>query len=208
MSSVLLQVDDLRFLENGPYSFSIMEHEVCGLSGKSGIGKTQLLRSIVETINYNGSISFKGNSPEKYTPSQWRRLIALIPAEAQWWRESVAEHFAADVPEHVLQALLADLGFEGDVLSWKIEHLSTGERQRLALARALVLGPAMVLLDEPCSALDARSTERVEKLLLNYKDKEDTALLWVSHDDEQLQRVASSCYQVHRHGLEVRWQHQ
>jgi ABC-type iron transport system FetAB ATPase subunit len=208
MNSALLQVEDLRFLDNGPYSFSVQEHEVIGLSGKSGIGKTQLLRAIVETINYHGSLLFKGSSPEKYSPSQWRRLVALIPAEPQWWRESVGEHFAEDVPRQLLQRMVVDLGFEVDILSWKIERLSTGERQRLAMARALILNPAILLLDEPCSALDAQATQKVERLLLTYKDKPDSALVWVSHDDEQLQRVASCCYQVHHNSLEVRWQHQ
>lgn len=205
MNSALLQVNNLRFLNNGPYSFSVHEHEVFGLSGKSGVGKTQLLRAIVETINYHGSIAYRGSSPEKYSPSQWRRLVALVPAESQWWRESVAEHFAEDVPQHVLKTYMVDLGFETDILAWRIERLSTGERQRLALARALVLNPAIVLLDEPCSALDVQSTERVEKLLLTYKEKPDTALVWVSHDDEQLTRVASRCHQVHHHSLELRW---
>ncbi len=208
MSSVLLQVNNLRFLNNGPYSFTVHEHEVLGLSGRSGIGKTQLLRAIVETINYQGSILYKGNFPEKYSPSQWRRQIALVPAESQWWRESVAEHFSEDISQQQLHTLMVDLGFEVDILSWKIERLSTGERQRLALARALVLNPAVVLLDEPCSALDIQSTERVEQLLLTYKDRPNTALLWVSHDDMQLQRVASCCHQVHHNSLEVRWQHQ
>ena len=206
MNSAILQVNELEFLDNGPYSFAVQEHEIVGLSGESGIGKTQLLRAIVETINYRGTIVYKGNCSEEYSPSQWRRMIALVPAESQWWRESVGEHFAEDVSCHFLQTLMVDLGFEVDILSWKIERLSTGERQKLALARALVLNPAVVLLDEPCSALDAHSTERVEKLLLSYKDKEDTALVWVSHDDEQLRRVTTRCYRVHHHSLEVRWQ--
>ena len=181
------------------------DHEVIGLSGESGVGKTQLLRAIVECINYRGTLLYKGNPPENYSPSQWRRLVGLIPAESQWWQDSVGEHFAEDVVNGLLQAILTDLGFATDILSWKIERLSTGERQRLALARALALNPAVVLLDEPCSALDARSTARVEKLLMNYRKKPGTALIWVSHDDEQLKRVASSCYQVHRQTLETRW---
>jgi putative ABC transport system ATP-binding protein len=207
MNSVVLQVNDLRFLDNGPYSFAVREHEVFGLSGKSGVGKTQLLRALVETINYNGSILYKESPPEKYSPSQWRRMIGLVPAESQWWHESVAEHFAEEVSQKLLQSYIVGLGFDVDILSWRIERLSTGERQRLALARALVLNPAVVLLDEPCSALDVNSTERVEKLLLSYKEKPDTALVWVSHDDDQLQRVASCCHQVHHNSLEARWQH-
>ena len=208
MSSVLLQVNELMYLDNGPYSFEAQQHEVIGLSGKSGVGKTQLLRAIVETINYQGTILYKGSSSERYSPSEWRRMIGLIPAESRWWRESVGEHFPEDVSRPFLKKLINDLNFEVDVLSWKIERLSTGERQRLALARALILTPSVVLLDEPCSALDAHSTARVEKLLLSYKENEETALVWVSHDDQQLQRVATRCYQVHHHSLEVRWQQQ
>ena len=203
--SVLLQIHELRFRDNGPYSLAVQQHDIIGLSGQSGIGKTQLLRAIVETINYSGTIAYKESPSDTYTPSQWRRLIGLIPAESQWWRDTVAEHFAREIPQEYLEKLITDLGFDTDILSWKIEHLSTGERQRLALARALVLNPSVVLLDEPCSALDAHSTERVENILLSYREKPDTALIWVSHDDEQLKRVASSCFTVTRHSLEVRW---
>lgn len=208
MNPAILQVTDLRFLENGPYSFTIYDNEIFGLCGESGIGKSQLLRAIVECINFRGSILYRGVPPENFTPSQWRRTIALIPAESQWWRESVAEHFPDHISQDLLHKLMIDLGFAIDVLSWKVENLSTGERQRLALARALVLNPSVVLLDEPCSALDARSTTRVEKLLVDYKEKPETALVWVSHDDEQLRRVASRCFQVHKNCLEVLWQHQ
>ena len=205
MNHSLFIINNLCYLDNGPYNLTVAEHEVIGLSGVSGIGKTQLLRAMVETIFYSGSISFKDQRPDSFSPSQWRQLVGLVPAESMWWGECVGDHFPEDESGDVFSALFAELGFSTDVWSWQIERLSTGERQRLALARALVLEPAVVLLDEPCSALDRRSTERVERLLLRYRQREETALLWVSHDREQLKRVADRCFQVHQHGLQLLW---
>lgn len=205
MNQPLFAIENIRYLQNGPYTLTVEEHEIIGLSGASGIGKTQLLRAMVETIFYSGGIYFKGQIPESYSPSQWRRLVSLVPAESMWWGEFVGDHFPKQESAVVLSTLFEDLGFTTEILSWQIERLSTGERQRLALARALILQPAVVLLDEPCSALDSQSTDRVEKILLRYRKRDDTALIWVSHDEEQLKRVADRCYQVDQHSLSVRW---
>lgn len=205
MNLSLFTIENLCYLHNGPYNLTVEEHEVIGLSGVSGIGKTQLLRAMVETIFYSGAIYYKGQKPENFSPSQWRRLVSLVPAESMWWGEYVGDHFPREKPEVVLSTLLEDLGFSSDILSWQIERLSTGERQRLALARALVIQPVVVLLDEPCSALDSQSTDRVEKILLRYRKRDDTALIWVSHDREQLKRVADRCYQLNKQGLSLRW---
>ena len=205
MNQSLFAIENLCYLQNGPYDLTVEEHEIIGLSGTSGIGKTQLLRAMVETIFYSGAIYYKGQKPENYSPSQWRRLVSLVPAESMWWGEYVGDHFLKEESEVILSSLLEDLGFTSEILSWQIERLSTGERQRLALARALVLQPAVALLDEPCSALDSQSTDRVEKILLHYRKRDDTALIWVSHDQDQLKRVADRCYQVEQHGLSVRW---
>ncbi len=205
MSGALFQVNDLCYLANGPYSFSVHAHDIIGFSGASGVGKTQMLRALVESILYEGTILYNGNPPEFYTPSQWRQLVALVPAEAQWWRESVAEHFPHTVSADLVTTLIDELGFEPEILSWKIERLSTGERQRLALARALCLNPAVVLLDEPCSALDSQATTRVEKILDKYRSRPDTALIWVSHDSEQLKRMANCCFEVFPSKLKSLW---
>ncbi|MDJ0622994.1 MAG: ATP-binding cassette domain-containing protein [Desulfocapsaceae bacterium] len=205
MNRSLFAIENLCYLQNGPYSFTIDEHEIIGLSGASGVGKTQLLRAMVETILYSGSLYFKGQKPEKFSPSQWRRLISLVPAESMWWGEYVSDHFPDEETEVILATLLEELGFTPEIVSWQVERLSTGERQRLALARALVLQPAVLLLDEPCSALDSQSTELVETLLLRYRQRSETALIWVSHDEEQLKRVADRCFQVDQRGLHVRW---
>jgi ABC-type iron transport system FetAB ATPase subunit len=108
----------------------------------------------------------------------------LLPAEAHWWADSVGEHLPARC-----EALLADLGFGPETLGWAISRLSTGERQRLALARVLVNRPAALLLDEATANLDPPNRDRVEALVEGYRAEHGAAVLWVSHDPEQRERL-------------------
>jgi ABC-type iron transport system FetAB ATPase subunit len=197
-----LTVNDLTYLDNGPYSFEVGEHGVVGLTGASGIGKTQMLRAIVDTIPHQGVVMLDGVVSTDVTAPEWRKKIALIPADSVWWRDTVGQHFSGDAVAVTGGQYLEHLGFGQDVLSWQVSRLSTGERQRLALVRALVRQPSVLLLDEPCSALDASSTTRVEELLVAYKKRQKTALVWVSHDLDQLHRVATRCCRVHKNSLE------
>ena len=85
---------------------------------------------------------------------------------------------------------LQQLGFEPDVLNWEVSRLSTGEKQRLAIVRLLQNTPRALLLDEPTASLDAENIERTETLLVDYCRQQQAPLLWVSHDTQQLERVA------------------
>jgi ABC-type cobalamin/Fe3+-siderophores transport system ATPase subunit len=84
---------------------------------------------------------------------------------------------------------LAQLGFVGDVRDWPVARMSTGERLRLALVRALVLRPKVLLLDEPTAALDTASVTAVEALIAAQMQA-GLAVLWVTHDAAQAKRVA------------------
>ena len=119
---------------------------------------------------------------------QWRTKVGLVPAETGWWADTVAQHFSR--PGEAA-ALLEALGLPGDALSWQVQRLSTGERHRLAIARALQLAPDVLLLDEPTAALDKQATKKVEAVLRGQLQA-GKAIVLVTHDAAQLKRLAHS----------------
>ncbi len=200
--SWLFSVKNMTYLNNGPYSFEVRENEVLGLTGTSGIGKTQMLRALVDVIIHGGEVSMGGVSSLSYSAPEWRKEVALVPADSAWWRDTVGQHFGDNGPSDFCNTVFDHLGFAKDILGWRVSRLSTGERQRLALVRALRNEPSVLLLDEPCSALDVHFTEIVEKILSEYVMRQKTAIIWVSHDLDQLQRVASQCCRMYQNSLE------
>ena len=184
-----LRVENLRFLVNGPYAFVIREGECVGLSGRSGIGKTQLLRAITDLIPHTGLVSLDGVPCDTISAPTWRSRVTMIPSEPFWWYHSVGDHFSRDLGPESFEKKLEAVGFSKDVLQWQITRLSTGEKQRLALVRGLCNTPSVLLLDEPCSSLDGYHTTLVENFILKYLQRNSASILWVSHDPDQLQRV-------------------
>lgn len=165
-------------------SLTLAPGECVALTGPSGSGKTVLLRAIADLDPNEGEVRLDGEARERFAPSVWRRTLALVPAEPAWWGRTVAEHFPP-----AAEAALHSLGLPTEAMGWEVLRCSSGERQRLALLRALVLAPRVLLLDEPTANLDADSRERVEALVARYRH-DGGAVLWVTHDPEQARRVA------------------
>ncbi len=158
---------------------------VC-LGGPSGAGKTQLLRAIADLDPHHGEVMLDGRSARSFRAHEWRRAVALLPAESQWWMDRIGDHFS-----RIDEAQWRALGFGTDTADWQVSRCSTGERQRLALLRLLVNAPRVLLLDEPTASLDPVSAERVEALIAAYRQQQQAAVLWVSHDAAQRARVAA-----------------
>ncbi|WP_457577973.1 ABC transporter ATP-binding protein [Desulfomarina sp.] len=197
----ILRVEAIRFLDNGPYSFEIRGGECVGLSGPSGIGKTQLLRAMTDLMEHEGRVLLDDVPAEAVSAPAWRSMVTMIPAESAWWYELVGDHFPEEMGRDAAEVLLAGVGFEPDVFNWQTNRLSTGEKQRLALLRGICNGPGVLLLDEPCSALDSNHTILVEEFILGYQKEHGTAIFWVSHDPEQLRRVASRFFVMEKKNL-------
>lgn len=181
----------LSFSARGPYRFSLRGGCCAGLSGVSGVGKTLLLRALADIDLSEGRVMLNGRARNQYQPHEWRRLVALVPAESRWWHPRVADHFPAEGEGGPSAGLVQACGFDVDVLSWQVTRLSTGEKQRLSLVRALVREPAVLLLDEAGSGLDPDNGLLFEKVVSTYLADHNGAAIWVSHNREQLARVAT-----------------
>jgi UDP-glucose/iron transport system ATP-binding protein len=165
-------------------SFGLEAKELVCLSGPSGSGKTLLLRALVDLDINQGSVTLRGEARESLTPAQWRRRVGFLPAESRWWASTVAEHFSV-----LDEQQFGQLGLARETGGWRIERLSSGEKQRLALLRLLANRPEVLLLDEPTANLDAANSRRVETLVRDYLKANGASCLWVSHAQQQLEQL-------------------
>ncbi|WP_237057098.1 ABC transporter ATP-binding protein [Microbulbifer sediminum] len=187
--SLLLDSLATELLE--PVSLELPPGTVTCLSGASGSGKTRLLRAIADLEPHRGTARLGERAQEDMRAHDWRRKVMLVPAESAWWCETVGEHLQEPQPE-----ALAALGFGDEVGEWSVDRLSSGEKQRLALARAVSFSPAALLLDEPTANLDPDTTRATEQWLVRYIREHRIPALWVAHDQEQIRRVADRHYHI------------
>ena len=173
--------------------------ETVSIMGPSGSGKTLLLRAIGDLDPVAGNIYLDDQERCACTGPEWRRRVGYVAAESAWWSERVADHF-----DNVDFALFEALGFGDRHLHRAVSDLSTGERQRLAILRALARRPQALLLDEPTAALDVDSAAKVERLIAEYRDQTGCVVIWVSHDRVQPRRVATAHLEIRAGALHVR----
>lgn len=182
-----LRIVDLHRPSLQPASLDVFAGETLCIHGPSGSGKTLLLRAIAD-LDPNQGQAFLGRLERTATTAhEWRRRVMYLPPESHWWADQVRPH-AAQWPDTLLHAL----GFDHSVLDWDIARLSSGERQRLSLARLLARHPRALLLDEPTANLDQDNILAVEALIADYQLQQKAPVIWVSHDPEQRARVAST----------------
>ncbi len=181
-----LAVNQLTTHQIGPLDLQLDAGECVFVYGPSGAGKSLFLRALADLDPHQGEITLDNQLQQKIPPSQWRKTVAYLPAESHWWEERVDAHFLQiDLPSW------QQLGFDQTSLAWQVDLCSSGERQRLAILRLLQHQPQILLLDEPTANLDPRNVDRVEELILRYQQQHNAAVLWVSHDFQQIERLAT-----------------
>ena len=168
-----------------PVSLKVQAGEIMTIYGQSGVGKSQFLRALADLTPHTGDVLLEGVAQSKIRPELWRRQVGYVPAESGWWCDQVADHFSAPPP----MEWLSQLSIPSSLLEAAVERLSTGERQRLALMRALVLQPRVVLLDEPTANLDQSNALAVIEWIKAYAQAQGAGVLWVTHDAEERARL-------------------
>jgi UDP-glucose/iron transport system ATP-binding protein len=175
------------------------------LSGASGMGKSLFLKGVADLMINRGTLSLHGESRESMKATSWRRRVTYVGAKTAWWHEKVIDHFN---DKEWLEAVVAEVDLSPKVLDWNVSRLSSGEAQRLALLRALegIFEDEVryFLLDEPTSALDGVRQSMVETLLNRFLNANQIGILFVSHDERQVERFARRHWQIYdRHVREV-----
>jgi len=183
----VLRIESLEVYGLEPVSFEVASGECLAVQGPSGSGKTVLLRALADLDPVEGLVFLDGTERNALTGPQWRKRVRYAAAEPGWWGETPREHFAQG---EGLDKLVNALGLKTAQLDQSIALLSTGERQRMALARAIFDAPSVLLLDEPTGALDAKATAQAEKVI-ERQLKKGHAVILVSHDPRQVKRLAN-----------------
>jgi len=182
----MLRIDYLQVPGLPALSFEVPAHECLAVEGPSGSGKTRLLRAIADLDAVQGYVYLEGVERRELPGPEWRRRVRYASAEPAWWGAIAREHFPVSAK---LDRLLSALALEPAILDRPIAELSTGERQRLGLVRAIADEPRVLLLDEPTSALDAQAAALAEELI-KFQMLAGRIVILVSHDPAQIARLA------------------
>jgi len=182
----LLRVEHLQVGDLPPLTFEVADGECLAVEGPSGAGKSRVLRAIADLEPAQGQVFFDGAERNEMSAPEWRKHVRYCAAEPAWWTDTCRPVFP---PAARLDRLLSSVALDASLLDRPIAVLSTGERHRLALVRALIDEPKALLLDEPTTGLDPQAAALVEELIKFHVLSGGSAVL-VSHDRSQIERLA------------------
>jgi ABC-2 type transport system ATP-binding protein len=182
-------------------SFSVAQGETYGLLGPNGSGKSSLIR-ILSTllIADSGYVEMLGFAlPEQ--ADEVRRIIGRVSVDAAFYKKLSAREnllYTAllygqnprEAERRVMQ-ILEQLGMENTRFSTPLEEMSRGMQQKISIARALMINPPLLLLDEPTTGLDPKSRRDVQSFLEDLQAREGTTILLTTHDMAEAERLCA-----------------
>ena len=191
LEDVVVERGGVRVLDG--ISAQFLPGRCTAVAGPSGAGKSTLLR-LLDRLEEptSGRVLLQGRPLPSYDVLEVRRRVGLVQQVPVLLGETVLADLQVGRPELAEDealSLLARAGLAEQPLARRTESLSGGEAQRLCLARALAVGPEVLLLDEPTSALDSGAAKSVERVVRSLVAEGLTAVL-VSHDLRQARRLA------------------
>lgn len=191
-------------------SLSVPEQRITAIIGPSGCGKSTLLRhfnrmnEFIGNVTTEGAVLYRGVNlyAREIDPVEVRRRIGMVFQKPNPFPKSIFENVAwgpringlvasRSAAQELVERSLKHAGLWAEVKDRLYESglsLSGGQQQRLCIARALAMDPEVILMDEPCSALDPVSTAHIEDLLFELKEK--YTIVIVTHNMQQAARVS------------------
>ena len=212
----VFEVEDLNvfygdFLAVQGATFTVYEHEITAMIGPSGCGKTTVLRcfnrmnDLIPIARVEGRVDFRNVSiyDSRVDPVEVRRRIGMVFQKPNPFPKSIYDNVAfgprvtgmakkkGDLDDIVERSLRRAALWDEvqDRLKDSALGLSGGQQQRLCIARAIAVDPDVLLMDEPCSALDPIATTRIEDLMQEIKD--DYTIVIVTHNMQQAARISN-----------------
>jgi ABC-2 type transport system ATP-binding protein len=181
-------------------TFTMARGECVAILGQNGSGKSTLVRLLSTLlINDGGQARIFGHDAFQETRAI-RKLVNRVSVEASFFKKmsaaenlSYAARFYGMTPRQtrdLIPEILARVGFPPDRRNEAMEHLSRGMQQKVALARALLTSPVLLLLDEPTTGLDPRSKLEVQEFIKEVRRQHDATILLCTHDMNEAETLA------------------
>ncbi len=211
-NNAILDAQDVKVYYSGfmalrGVNMQIPERQIVAFIGPSGCGKSTFLRcfnrmnDLIPGAKVEGKVNYQGKNiyDDKINPVKLRRQVGMVFQKPNPFPKSIYENIAfgprangykGSMDELVEQSLRRAAIWDEvkDKLTSKGTALSGGQQQRLCIARAIAMKPTILLMDEPCSALDPISTQQIEELCLDLK--EQYTIIMVTHNMQQASRVS------------------
>ena len=179
---------------------SIECEKITCVIGESGGGKSTLLKLLNNMISPDsGTVFYRDREIKSYDPLTLRREVLMLPQNPVMFPGTIRDNFCrtleyteANSPgESRFRTILKKVGLEM-VLDTRVDRLSGGETQRVALARVLLLEPEVLLLDEPSSSLDEKTEGAIIRMIVNYIKEKTGTLVMITHSQQVAARYGDS----------------
>lgn len=190
-------------------NYTFEDNKIYGILGKSGYGKTTLLRTLCGLLKpIDGEILIDGkpfrNAREdkiymmfqNYTSFDWLTCLENVTIVKKIAEGKVTEKNIATATE-----IMKLVGL-GEKLDWYPTQLSGGQKQRLALARTIFMNPAVVLMDEPLSALDEKTRADMQQLIKNDHDHDKNIIIMITHSTEEAHKMCDVVINIEKGDLQ------
>jgi ABC-2 type transport system ATP-binding protein len=189
-------------------TFTMKRGECVAILGPNGSGKSTLIRLLATLLLHDGGSARVFGHDVFADPRPVRRLVNRVSVEASFFKKmsssenlSYAARFYGMTPRETssrIPEILENVGFPVDRKGEPMENLSRGMQQKVALARALLTSPVLLLLDEPTTGLDPRSKLEVQDFIREVRRAHDATILLCTHDLDEAEALADRTGILHR----------